>query len=136
MANIGDRIKELRGKMSLIDFSAKFEIHRNTLRHYEAGKRFPDSRLLSAICCDYKVNADWLLLGTGPKFIGDTTNPEPDQSILHDAIEALEEALEAKGRTMTPQQKAEIITEIYQLISEEEQEDNKNKIAKILKLVA
>lgn len=133
---VGDRIKELRGKTSLVDFSILFEIHRNTLRAYESNSRYPDSRLLSAICKKYQVNADWLLLGMGPKSIDESPTVELNQEILTDAIAALEEALESKGRVMTPENKAEIISEIYMLISEEEQGDNRGNITKILKLVA
>lgn len=133
---IGDRIKELRDNTSLIDFSILFSIHRNTLRAYESNKRFPDSRLISEICNKYQVHADWLLLGKGPKYRGDAPPAELDQEILSDAIAALEDALKTKGRQMTPDQKAEIITEIYLLISEDENKSDKENLTRLLRLVA
>ncbi len=135
MSELGERIKTLRGQMSIVNFSAKFGIHRNTLRTYESGERYPDSRLLTAICSEYKVKADWLLLGVGPKERGKAQDAQVDMEVLEDAVDTLEQALAKTGRTMSPSAKAEIITRIYEIYIEEEDEGNKAKISNLLKLV-
>ena len=133
--SIGSRIQEIRGGVSGTEFCRVFGIHRNTLPRWESGETFPDGNILANICRKYKINANWLLLGTGPKNQEDSPAAELDQSILTDAIEALEVALHEKGRAMEPEKKAEIITELYLLMSEEEQTDKPSNIVKLLRLV-
>jgi phage repressor protein C with HTH and peptisase S24 domain len=62
---IGDRLRQIRGKESVLSFSKKLGIHRNTLPKYESGERTPDSDLLSFVCKMFNINPSWLLLGEG-----------------------------------------------------------------------
>jgi hypothetical protein len=90
----------------------------------------------------YNLLTEWLLTGEGPKKIGSYETPTGplDEGILVDSIIALEEVLKSKGRVMEPAAKAEIITQIYKMLVEEEHEEAQNRsksnIVKFLKLVA
>lgn len=64
-SRLGARIRKVRGNISQIDFSKKLDIHENTLRLYEKGKRLPDAKVLADICQIYGVSPAWLLLGEG-----------------------------------------------------------------------
>lgn len=132
--SIGERIKELRGNMSRDEFASLIGSNRNTIQRYETYERIPKADFIEIICEKFQVRADWLVLGIGPKSRSAEPLTELDQAILTDAIAALEEALAAKGRVIEPGKKAEIITEIYQLISEDEQKGTTSNIARILKL--
>lgn len=133
---LGERIKSLRGETSVTEFSRRFGIHRNTLPRYESGIRIPDADFIVNVCTTFQVHTDWLLTGNGPKKIGEELSAKINQSILSDAITALEFALTTKNRVMTPDEKAEIISEIYLHISEDEQGNAKEKITRLLHLVA
>ncbi len=136
---LGKRIKEVRGKVARPAFAASFGLSRNTIQRYETDEGPPDTNFVIALCEKYKIRVEWLLFGEEPKYLGEPPKvplAELDRSILTDAIEALEFALQEKGRKIEAATKAEIITELYLLMSEEEQSDNKSNIAKILRLVA
>lgn len=137
--SIGGRIRELRGKTSVAEFCRDFGIHRNTLPRWESGERVPDGDTLAAICQKYNIHADWLLLGVGPKYHSDMPLSDINQAILTDAIAGLEEALEKRDSVMSPERKAEILSEIYMWLLETEQEEHhegRRNLAKILKFVA
>lgn len=68
---LGDRIREIRGKTNITSFCNQFGIHRNTLPRYESGERLPDAGFLKSLCEAYSLHADWLLLGEGPKHWGE-----------------------------------------------------------------
>ena len=66
---VGERIKELRGKRSAVEFCQPLSVsvHRNTLYGYEKGASAPDAAFLAAVCHHYNVSPAWLLLGEGPR---------------------------------------------------------------------
>ena len=59
---IEKKIRQLRGKEPQAEFGARFGISRNTVMRYESGERKPDSDFVAALCREYKVEANWLLL--------------------------------------------------------------------------
>lgn len=139
MPDIGARIRELRGNMSLVKFSDKLGIHRNTLRHYESCERSPDGVLIKSLCDLYSVHADWLIFERGPKYWGEEADPPPaelDHATLVDAIDTLEQVLQATGKDMKTEDKAETIAKIYELYAEDTRGTDKEKFSNILKLVA
>ena len=137
--DLGERIRELRGNTSVAEFCRIFNIHRNTLPRYESGERTPDADFIVSICNNYKINANWLLLDKGTKF-QEEEQKQPqgqlDEKLLTDAVVTLEKALQATGRVMPPEAKAELIIKIYELFSEEGQGASKDNLFKILRLVA
>ena len=61
--NIGQRIKELRGKLSQKEYANKFGIALNTLRNYESGERTPNVEFLCALAESTGVSIQWLVTG-------------------------------------------------------------------------
>ena len=49
MKTIGERIRDVRGKMSREAFAALYDIHPNTLRRYEMNERTPDPSFLKRL---------------------------------------------------------------------------------------
>ena len=62
-SGIGERIKELRGNASMLEFSKKHGIHKSTLVRYEKEETSPDANFLADLCRTYGVNPAWILLG-------------------------------------------------------------------------
>lgn len=62
--NISQRLKNIRGQISLKEFAETLGVHPNTITNYEKG-RSPDSIFLTLVCEKYKVNPTWLLTGDG-----------------------------------------------------------------------
>jgi DNA-binding XRE family transcriptional regulator len=56
----GDRIKELRGRMSQGEFAKKFDVVTVTISAIETGKQNPSWDLALKICEEYKCSMDWL----------------------------------------------------------------------------
>jgi len=136
---LGQKIRELRGKESIVSFCKEFNIHKNTLPFYEADKTSPKAEFILALCNKYKVNANWLILGEGPKNKGESPkipSAQIDKDLITDAVVAIEKSLQATKRVMPPTAKAELIIKIYELFSEDEQKPNEERLLKILKLVA
>lgn len=62
--DIGDRIKQIRGKTSRAEFAEKLGIHPQTLYLYEKGKRVVDVELIQLLCTTFGVSVEWLIFGT------------------------------------------------------------------------
>ncbi len=136
---IGSRIREIRGDKTVTEFCRIIDVHRNTLPSWESGKTSPDGEILARICDVFDIDANWLLLGIGSKDHIVTPPSDIDEDILRDVIEGFEENMKTRGKVMTPEKKATVITELYMIILEEEEEDQQKKrdnLARILKLVA
>lgn len=139
MTTLGKRIRELRGDVSIAELSSELENHRNTLLNYESDRKKPNADFLVSLCNKFKANADWLLLGEGPKYWKDKKKKEAqqiDMEALVDAIDTIEQILHDKKKAMTPANKAEIIAKIYEYYLDEEPGKSKEKIYNLLKLVA
>lgn len=68
MGTIGERIRELRGKLSREAFAAKYAIHRNTVERYEKNLRSPDTLFLQELARQENVNLEWVQTGAWPKY--------------------------------------------------------------------
>lgn len=64
--SLGQRIRQVRGKMAQAEFGRTLGISQSTVGVYENESRFPDSRVLNAICNAFEISPEWLLMGTGP----------------------------------------------------------------------
>lgn len=73
MSTIGERIRQLRGKQTLDDFSKINGIHRVTLSRFEKGERTPDAAFLQLVIQNTGVCSEWLLMGTGKMYQEATT---------------------------------------------------------------
>ncbi len=65
MADIGDRLRQIRGRQSRQEFADELGIHPQTLYMYEKGKRVLDVDLVQRICLKYAVSVEWLIFGEG-----------------------------------------------------------------------
>ena len=84
MANVSDRLKQLRGPLSQAYFAKKTGISLRALINYEQGVRTPNSLAIEKICARTGVSSDWLLFGKsdpvadtfGPNFADLVNSPE------------------------------------------------------------
>ena len=60
---IGERIKEIRGRTPRAEFAEQLGIHPQTLYMYEKGKRVVDVDLIQTICEKFNVSVEWLIFG-------------------------------------------------------------------------
>jgi phage repressor protein C with HTH and peptisase S24 domain len=70
LKQIGERIREARGKMPRKQFAELCGVSQSTIQNYEGGEREPGAEILIKIYEALNVNLAWLLTGTGPKLIG------------------------------------------------------------------
>jgi len=61
--DIGDRIRQIRGRRSRAEFAEELGIHPQTLYMYEKGKRVVDVELVRDLCEKYQVSVEWLIFG-------------------------------------------------------------------------
>lgn len=73
MNTLGDRIKELRGDNSQIQFAARLGIPQTNLSRYERNTSVPDIGLLIKMADICAVHLDWLVAARGPMRPGDVT---------------------------------------------------------------
>jgi len=60
-AQIGARIRKLRGERSRNEFSADIDVDPASVRAWENGERCPSASAMLRICRNADVSADWLL---------------------------------------------------------------------------
>ncbi|NSW84786.1 MAG: helix-turn-helix domain-containing protein [Syntrophobacteraceae bacterium] len=80
MVSLGERLESLRGGHSIAEFAEMFGIHKNTYTNYVKRKNAPDSKFITSVCQKFGVNANWLLMGVGPKFL-DKHGIHPDDTM-------------------------------------------------------
>lgn len=107
MNTIGERILLVRGKMKQYEFADILGINANTLRAYENNRAMPNHKILYDICVKFSVSTDWLILGEGPMYKGERSQPDDLKgqseriSHLEEKIATLEERLmESQAETI------------------------------------
>jgi len=60
---IGERIKQLRGDMTLTEFASIFKVGASNISAIENNKSLPSNQLAIAICEHFNCSLDWLLRG-------------------------------------------------------------------------
>lgn len=121
MGTIGARLRAERSVLGMnqTDFAAISGQSKKTQVRYEADERLPDAAYLAAIA---DAGADVLYILTGERRSG-LPSPAADQlparlrERLTDAIEAIEEGLEAISRTASPRVKAELVLAAYDILA-------------------
>ena len=73
-----ERIKKIRKELNLTqqEFADKLKVPRNTIAGYEVGKSNPSDAAINNICREFKVNEEWLRVGTGDIFIEQTRDEQ------------------------------------------------------------
>lgn len=67
LKEMGRRIREIRGDLSLDDFEAILGVSRSSISLYERGESWPKPETLSKIVAHGKVTYEWLLTGKEPE---------------------------------------------------------------------
>lgn len=62
-AALGDRIRQVRGRMAREELAARLGLHVNTLGKFERGVSVPDAFTLVRLASELQVSAEWLLTG-------------------------------------------------------------------------
>jgi transcriptional regulator with XRE-family HTH domain len=68
---LGDRIKQVRGKLGQKEFADLLGIGRSTLIRYENNERMPDADFFIRMHTILHVESSWLLIGEGKKDTGE-----------------------------------------------------------------
>ena len=98
---IGDRIKQIRGRTPRAEFAEKLGIHPQTLYLYEKGKRVADVDLIQKICEHFHVSVEWLIFGEGGLQTAGKETPDPELQARLTAQEALLAEREEKINQLT-----------------------------------
>jgi len=134
MRTIGLRLEQIRGRRSQKVMAAELGVALRSYAHYEHGTREVSALLLQRLSAlGYDVN--WVLTGKGTERMveapanvrelrpeGAVARSQParlDPDKLRFALEVVEEALAASGRTADPAGKAHLVAKIYETFLEE-----------------
>lgn len=61
METLGDKIKQLRNKLTQEELASLLQVDRSTLASWEINRREPDIRTLCRLATFFKVSVDWLV---------------------------------------------------------------------------
>lgn len=92
--DIGQRIRQIRGKRSRNEFAGILNIHPQTLYMYEKGKRIVDVELIQQICRKFNVSVEWLIFGDTEDMKKDEIS---DPEKLRESIREKDELLEKQN---------------------------------------
>lgn len=107
--DVGQRIAELRGKLTKQDFSARLGVDRKTIERWEAGERLPDGSKLLKLMTEFGADVNYILTGqpTSSPAISDGDRtllnnfhaaPAQVQAGVKTTLEAFEPALAGKRK--------------------------------------
>lgn len=110
MANLSDRIKELRlsADMTQEEFGKKFGIVKSTVSLYESGKSTPNDELKKQICDYFNISVDYLLGVSDDKHRNSPSDDKgfffffffDDKDLQEVFVSALKTALETQNMTV------------------------------------
>ena len=111
MANLSDRIKELRlsADMTQEEFGKKFGIVKSTVSLYESGKSTPNDELKKQICDYFNISVDYLLGVSDDKHRNSPSDDRgfffffffDDKDLQEVFVSALKTALETQNMTVS-----------------------------------
>ena len=111
MANLSDRIKELRlsADMTQEEFGKKFGIVKSTVSLYESGKSTPNDELKKQICDYFNISVDYLLGVSADKHRNSPSDDKgfffffffDDKDLQEVFVSALKTALETQNMTVS-----------------------------------
>lgn len=79
---LGNRIAEVRGRTSQIQFAKDMGVGKNSYIRYEKGDVVPDAFFIARLCDKFDLNLVWLLFGVGERRGGPTLDKR--ESCHHD----------------------------------------------------
>jgi transcriptional regulator with XRE-family HTH domain len=115
-----DRLKLVRegNRLKQEELAEKLGYPQSTYARYERGKYRPDSDFLGLFCSTFRVSANWLLLGLGPRNLDEALEaPERniDGGLLAGALMVLEDELEEIGASISAEKKADALLYLYDM---------------------
>lgn len=120
---LGERLTKSRkskGFKNRKNLTANVGIHLSTYGNYEQGKRMPDAVFLKHFCVIMQVNHIWLFTGQGAKTLPDSETGL-DIALLKKIVKRVEEFLEQTRSRLTPDQKAGVVSILYEELLEKPQ---------------
>lgn len=140
---VGRRIREVRvgAGLSGEEFGERIGVGKGAVSTYEIGESFPRWETLNRILALSGRDFNWLLGGedaAGGAAVPQAGGvPGPDQGVLADVLQGIEEGLSDLELEIPPAKKAELVVLLYEMMLEEEgAKPRKSQIERILKLVA
>lgn len=132
LKEMGERIKGVRGQLTLEDFGKIVGISRSMVSKYENGDAWPKPETLGKIIEFGRVSYDWILMG---KLSAQEPEPAPKTYILAEdeerALHTAEDLLERYGL-----EKRFAVTEIHHPPSQEEKlNDDEKELLEAFRLV-
>jgi len=136
-----DKFKEVKGLVRDADLARYMDVKPSTVASWRTRETLPHEKLIQK-CEEEDINLSWLFMGKGEAEEPDTgLGPPPkrfDSALMKEVIQTVEGMLLELGRSIEPAKKAELMTLVYEEISEEEMrsEDVKGKILKFVRLAS
>jgi transcriptional regulator with XRE-family HTH domain len=84
---IGERVRALRGQLSLPSFAEALDVHKSTIMRWEREESYPDASLIKKMCEIYGAEPAWLVLGQKTQ----SMNWSALEGILVEVLEVFEE---------------------------------------------
>lgn len=111
---IGERLKEERTRLNLSvgEFASFTGVSDRSQRNYEGGERLPDAGYL-ARAKGIHVDVVYVLTGERSALKNEAEEIEKQSDQVQTVVRLFEEALQARGKTLDPPQKADCIRWIY-----------------------
>ena len=123
-------------KLEQVDLAKAIDQDPATINKWWNGDRVPGPKNTRVLCKLFNCEYEWLKNGKGdPPALEIVQSLQFDPDILTDAIIVLEEKLDQYDLEMRPEKKAELITKIYIIISEDEKGDAKERLAELLQII-
>jgi len=141
MAEIGTRMRAARAALGLSQEGLANAVggSKRGIQNNEALKSVPGGEVICGLIA-LGINSNWLLSGAGPMLLADLQAPAAqasaiDTETLAYVIEAVEEALESRHKTLAAQRKAALIQLIYDYCMDTGRRET-GTVDRFLKLVA
>ncbi len=146
--DIGDRIRVQRKEQRITqtELGRLLGVSTSQISAYENGESYPNPDSLAKIAVHLSVSLDYLIIGKEESYSsfsskGDTTEEmfsiDLASKLMCTIIEAIEEHLQGNKIRLAPAKKAELITTLYEMfLEEEDQQVDKKTVAKLIRLAS
>jgi transcriptional regulator with XRE-family HTH domain len=124
MSTSGERVRLARERYNLTqaEFADRLSVKQSYLSYIEHDKRPPSEKILKKMYLSYKINAEWILYGTGAMIDGEIPEIKhlppskglSDFDVLKTIIMTIEECANVTNRQLDPSTKAGMIINFYQ----------------------
>ncbi len=111
---IGDRIRQIRGSLSQVEFAAILKADKNTIGRYERDERQPDGNFLLRLYSSFQISIDWLLTGNGPMRTEGCVQPAlMDEDLMVQIGDGISNIYRDENTSIAPSQLIRLASRIY-----------------------